>query len=377
MSSYAPSAGRLQVSRSPAPPLTTPRGVPHHDAAVIRSRAPVFLIVSLVLVAAALLGVAVGAVPVPPTALVRLLLHRWGIGGVGAPESRDIVILLLLRLPRVVAAILVGSSLAVCGVVMQGLFRNPMASPEILGLSAGGSLGAVIAIASGLAAQAAFAIPGFTILGALVSAACIYLLSSTRGTTSLLYIVIAGLAMSSLFGGLTSALLLFSNQYQVSQFVFWTMGGLDGRGWQHILVSAPIVVPGIVVLGLFTRELNLFTLGEQEALALGMPVELTKRVLLAICAVVTGVAISVGGPIGFVGLLVPHLMRFLVGPDHRVLLPISALGGAAFLVICDLVGRVLAPPFEIRVGIITAVIGSPYLLGLIVRIQRRDAVRAR
>ena len=357
--------------------LTLPAGVAHHGAAVVRKRAPVFLLLSLLLAAAALLGVGVGAVPVSPVSLVRLVMVRLGIGALTATESRDVVILLLLRLPRVVAAMLVGASLAVCGVVMQGLFRNPMASPEILGLSAGGSLGAVIAITTGLAAQAVFAIPGFTIAGALGSALCIYLLSSSRGTTSLLYIVIAGLAMSSLFGGLISALLLFSREYQVSQFVFWTMGGLEGRGWQHILVSAPILVPGMAALGLFTRELNLFTLGEQEALALGMPVELTKRVLLAISAVVTGVAISVGGPIGFVGLLIPHLFRFLVGPDHRVLLPASALGGAAFLVICDLAGRALFPPFEIRVGIITAVIGSPYLLGLVVRIQRRDAVRAR
>ena len=324
-----------------------------------------------------LLGVGVGAVPVSPVALVRLILVRLGVSSVAAPDSRDITILLLLRLPRVVAAMLVGSSLAVCGVVMQGLFRNPMASPEILGLSAGGSLGAVIAISTGLASQALFAIPAFTIAGAMLSALCIYLLSSARGTTSLLYIVIAGLAMSSLFGGLTSALLLFSQEYQVSQFVFWTMGGLEGRGWQHILLSAPVVIPGMVVLGLFARELNLFTLGEEEALALGMPVEVTKRVLLALAAVVTGIAISVSGPIGFVGLLVPHLFRFLVGPDHRVLIPASALGGAVFLVAADLAGRALFPPFEIRVGIITAIIGSPYLLGLIVRIQRRNAVRAR
>ncbi len=360
-----------------APRLTPAVGVAHHDAAVTTRRAPIFILLSLLLVASALLGVGIGSVPVSPLALARLLLVKLGFGGVGVPEGRDIAILLILRLPRVLAAMLVGSSLAVCGVVMQGLFRNPMASPEILGLSAGGSLGAVIAISTGLAAQALFAVPAFTIVGAMVAALSIYLLSSTRGTTSLLYIVIAGLAMSSLFGGLSSAILLFSQEYQVSQFVFWTMGGLEGRGWQHILVSAPILVPGMAALGLFTRELNLFTLGEEEALALGMRVEATKRILLGIAAIVTGVAIAVSGPIGFVGLLVPHLFRFLVGPDHRSLLPASALGGAAFLVICDLLGRALFPPFEIRVGIITAIIGSPYLLSLIVRIQRRDAVRAR
>jgi len=337
----------------------------------------VFGTLTAALVAAAVLSVAVGAVPVSPRTLLQLLALKLGIPGLGAPDARDVTILFLLRLPRVLAAILVGSSLAVCGVVMQGLFRNPMASPEILGLSAGGSLGAVAAITAGLGAGSVLALPAFTIVGALVSASCIYLLSSSRGTTSLLYIVIAGMAISSLFNGITSALLLFSREYQVTQFIFWTMGGLDGRGWQHILASAPILVPGIAVLSLFSRELNLFTVGEEQARSLGMNVETIKRVLLVLSAIVTGVAIAVAGPVGFVGLLVPHLMRFLVGPDHRALLPAATLGGGLFLVLCDLVGRVLIPPLEIRVGIITAILGSPYLLLLIVRIQRRSAVGAR
>jgi iron complex transport system permease protein len=349
--------------------------VPHHGATVIKRRALTFAVLSLLLLAAVLLAVGIGAVPVSPSSLARLLLVKLGIRGLPLPDERDITILLLLRLPRVVAAMLVGSSLAVCGVVMQGLFRNPMASPEILGLSAGGSLGAVVAITTGIASGSLIAVPALTVAGAMLSAGCIYLLSSSRGTTSLLYIVIAGMAISSLFSGLTSALLLFSREYQVSQFIFWTMGGLDGRSWQHVLYSAPVLVPGMAALSLFARDLNLFTLGEEEAFSLGMRVETTKRILLAIAAVVTGVAIAVSGPIGFVGLLIPHLVRFLVGPDHRALLPASALGGALFLVLCDLLGRALLPPFEIRVGIITAILGSPYLLSLIVRIQRRNAGR--
>ena len=254
---------------------------------------------------------------------------------------------------------------------MQGLFRNPMASSEILGVSAGGSLGAVIAITTGLAGLSLLAMPVFTIAGALLSATAIYFLSTRKGATSLLYIVIAGMAISSFFNGLTSALLLFAQQYQMSQYIFWTMGGLDGRGWQHIEVSAPVLVVGVVVLSFFSRELNLFTMGEEGAQTLGVHVERTKRLLLAMAAVLTGVAISVAGPIGFIGLLVPHFFRLIVGADHRALLPAAALGGAVFLVLCDLVGRSIAPPFEIRVGIITAVLGSPYLLSLIVRTQRR------
>ena len=228
-------------------------------------------------------------------------------------------------------------------------------------------------ITSGLSGVSVLALPAFTMTGALLSAAVIYLLSSSRGTTSLLFIVISGMAISSLWNGLTSGLLLFSRQYELAQFIFWTMGGLDGRSWQHVLVAAPVLVPGMIVLSFFSRELNLFTLGEEGALSLGVRVEWTKRLLLALAAIVTGVTISVCGPIGFIGLLIPHLFRFLVGADHRALIPASALGGAIFLVLCDLLGRSIAPPFEVRVGIITAILGSPYLLSLIVRIQRRSA----
>jgi iron complex transport system permease protein len=332
-----------------------------------------FLVLGVSLAVAVLFAVGIGAVRVAPVSFLHYILHQIGFSAVPLPSQQDITIIVFLRLPRAVVAMLVGAALAVCGVVMQGLFRNPMASPEILGVSAGGSLGAVIAITTGLAAWSRFAMPIFTIVGALASAAAIYLLSSSRGTTSLLYIVIAGMAISSLFNGMTSAFLLFAKQYEISQYIFWTMGGLDARDWGHVLFSAPILVPGMVVLGLFARELNLFTLGEEGALALGVKVERTKRLMLAIAAVVTGICISVAGPIGFIGLLIPHLFRFIVGPDHRVLIPASALGGALFLVLCDLVGRAIIPPYEIRVGIITAILGSPYLLSLIVRSQRRGA----
>ncbi len=334
-------------------------------------KALTFAFLTTALAAALVLSVGIGAVRVAPISLFRIVLHGLGVPGVALPDDRDVTILLFLRLPRIAAAVLVGSSLAVCGVVMQGLFRNPMASPEILGLSAGGSLGAVTAIGTGLSAMSLYALPSLTIAGALLSALLVYLLSTSRGVTSLLYIVIAGLAISSFFNGLTSAILLFSQEYQVSQYLFWTMGGLDGRSWQHVLVALPVLVPGMIVLGLFSRELNLFSLGEEGAMTLGVHVEWTKRALLAVSAVVTGVTIAVAGPVGFIGLLVPHFFRLVVGADHRVLLPASALGGALFLVLCDLVGRAIAPPYEIRVGIITGILGSPYLLSLIVRTQRR------
>jgi iron complex transport system permease protein len=323
------------------------------------------------LAAAVLLAVGVGAVRVPPSALLRLAAWHLGFHGVILPSPQETTILLLIRLPRVLAALLVGAGLAAGGVVMQGLFRNPMASPDILGVSTGGSLGAVVAIATGLAGASPLFLPALAVAGALAAAFLIYAISSYRGKTSLLFVVLAGLAISSFFNGLVSAILLFARQYEVNQFIFWTMGGLDGRTWRQVLMAVPVLLPGLAVMAFYARELNLLALGEEGAQSLGLGVEAAKRVLLAVTAVVSGTAISVSGPVGFVGLLIPHLFRLLLGPDHRVLLPASILGGALFLILCDLAGRVLAPPFEIRVGIITAVLGSPYFLFLILRAQRR------
>ena len=334
-------------------------------------RTLVLVLLAAGLAAAVLLGVGAGAVRVPPASLLRLAAWHLGFHGVGLPTQQEATILLAIRLPRVLSALLVGAALAAGGVVMQGLFRNPMASPDILGVSTGGSLGAVIAIATGLAGVSPLFLPALAVAGALAAAFLIYAISSYRGKTSLLFVVLAGLAISSFFNGLVSAVLLFARQYEVSQFIFWTMGGFDGRTWRHVLTALPVLLPGLGVMAWFARELNLFSLGEEGAQSLGLNVEATKRILLAATAVVAGVAISVSGPVGFVGLLIPHLFRMLVGPDHRVLLPASALGGSLFLILCDLIGRTLAPPLEIRVGIITAVLGSPYFLFLILRAQRK------
>jgi iron complex transport system permease protein len=340
------------------------------EPAVKRRRTLVLVLLVVGLAAAVLLGVGAGTVRIPPASLLRLAAYHLGFHRVGLPPQQEVTILLAIRLPRVLAALLVGSALAAGGVVMQGLFRNPMASPDILGVSTGGSLGAVTAIATGLAAASPLFLPALAVVGALVAAFLIYAISSYRGKTSLLFVVLAGLAISSFFNGLVSAVLLFARQYEVSQFIFWTMGGFDGRTWRQVLMALPVLVPGLGVMALLARELNLLSLGEEGAQSLGLNVEAVKRILLAATAVVAGVAISVSGPVGFVGLLIPHLFRMLVGPDHRVLLPVSALGGSLFLILCDLVGRTVVPPFEIRVGIITAVLGSPYFLFLILRAQR-------
>ena len=328
-------------------------------------------LLAVLLVTVMVLAVGLGAVRVPAGTVLRVLVRAVGIASGEEPTRQQAAIVLHIRLPRVLAAFIVGATLAVGGTVMQGLFRNPMASPDVLGITAGSSLGAVVSVTAGLTAAGILFLPLLAIAGALLAATLIYLVSSHRGRTSLLFVVLAGLAISSLFNGLVSGILLFSNEYEVSQFIFWTMGSLDGRMWKHVLLPLPFLVPVLAFQFAHVRELNLFALGEEHAHSLGMHVERTKRLLLGATAVATAMAVAMAGPVGFVGLLMPHLFRLIVGADHRSLMPAAALGGALFLVMCDLLARILVPPFEIRVGIITALLGSPYFLLLIIRSQRR------
>ncbi len=324
------------------------------------------LLVALLVVAVPL-ACGLGSVQVAPAEVLRAVASGLGLRGLGAPAEATAAIVLQVRLPRVLVAMLVGAGLALAGAVMQGLFRNPMASPDVLGVSAGGSLGAVLAISTGLADSSPAPLPLLALSGSVAAALVVYLIATGRGGTSLLFLILAGLAVSSLLNGLISGALLLSREQEVSRFLFWTMGGLDGRRWVHVRMMLLAAVPCTVVLLASGRELNLLMLGEEGAHALGLRVESTKRVLLGVAALLTGAAVAVSGTIGFVGLLVPHLLRLLVGPDHRRLLPASAAGGALFLVLCDLLARTLFAPFELRVGIVTALVGSPYLLFLILR----------
>ncbi len=323
----------------------------------------------LALLAAAVpFAASVGAVPLTPGGILRTIADA--LAG-KAPADQTGFILLFVRLPRICAAALVGASLALAGAAMQGLFRNPMASPDILGISAGAGLGAVLAISTGAAGL--FLLPVAAAAGSMGAALAIYLLSSYRNRTSLLFVVLAGMALSSFLNGLVSLVLLFAQQYEIRQFLFWTMGGFENRRWEHIAAALPFLLPAGAAILLLSDDLNLFLYGEESAHSLGMRVERRKRLLLILASILTGVSVSLSGTIGFVGLIIPHLFRFVVGSDHRNLLPASAAGGALFLLLADTLARSILPPFEIRVGIVTSLLGAPYFLSLIVRAQRKGA----
>lgn len=327
----------------------------------------------LLLAATVLVAVAVGSVYVPLDKSFRVILVKMGLLHDAALSAEHISIIYLVRLPRVLTACLAGSALAACGTVMQGMFRNPMVDPGVLGISSGAGLGAVTAITLGFSARSIYLLPLFASAGALLAVAAIYLLSLRKGKTPPLTLILSGIAVSTFISAFTQIILVRSNNYEVHNYVFWTMGGLNGMMWDHVrLIAAPVIILLLVLL-LFSRDLNLLLLGEEEAQSVGLEPSRTRKLLLLLSSLITATAISVCGPVSFIGLIVPHIMRLILGPDHRLLLPASAIGGAIFLTGCDILSR-LPPDGEISVGIITSMLGAPYFLYLLIKLRREGDV---
>ncbi|QSG11179.1 ABC-type Fe3+-siderophore transport system, permease component [Halapricum desulfuricans] len=279
----------------------------------------------------------------------------------GVPETSELIVR-QVRLPRIVLGAVVGFSLGTAGAVMQGFFRNPMADPSIIGVSTGAAVGAVATIA--LPALLPFGLQTAAFVGAVVTAFVVYLLATEDGRTPVATLLLAGVAVQTFLGAVVSFLLLQSGE-SLEEAVYWLMGNLHGVGWDEVATTLPATVVLFGALVPFARDLNVLMLGEADARTLGIPVEWTKRLLLALSSLLTAAAVAVAGVIGFVGLIVPHMMRLVVGPDHRVLLPTSALAGAVFLVVTDTLAR--ANPQELPVGIVTAALGAPFFLFLLRR----------
>jgi iron complex transport system permease protein len=320
-----------------------------------------------------------GAARIPVHITAGVLIESVGLPSPWAAEATETQtqIVRAIRLPRIVTAALVGAALALVGAVMQTIFRNPMADPGIVGVSAGGALGALAAIASGIAAAGLLVLPVAAFCGALLAAFAVFVFSLRRGRNQVATLLLAGIAVTYLCSAVTTALIALTyDRDALREMVFWLMGGFDNRAWEHVAIVAPCVALAVIVLLAQARALNLLALGEEDAQSLGLDVLRTRVALLVTAALATGAAVAVSGLVGFVGLVVPHLVRLLLGSsDHRLLLPLVALGGAAFLVAADTIARVALQPTELRVGIVTALVGAPVFLWLLARTRRevRDA----
>jgi iron complex transport system permease protein len=300
----------------------------------------------------------VAGVPVLPVEVGLRTTHPFAFE---VPETVRVIVV-AVRLPRIALAAVVGFGLAAAGTVMQGFFRNPMADPSIVGVSSGAAVGAVGAIALPLSLP--YGVQGAAFAGALLTAFLVYAIATEGGRTPVATLLLAGVAIQTFLGAVVSFLLVTSGE-SLRSALYWLMGDLNASTWGDVLGASLVVVVGFLLLVPFARDLNVLMLGEEDAHHLGIEVERTKRILLVLSSVVTAAGVAVAGVIGFVGLVVPHMVRLVVGPDHRVLLPSSALAGASFLVATDTIARSTAE--VLPVGIVTAALGAPFFLFLLTR----------
>jgi len=322
------------------------------------------------LVIASLLASAFGAVTIPLPDILKMALNKLAIFDFPSTwRAVDETIIFQIRLPRVIGGALVGAALATAGVLFQGLLRNPMADPYIIGTSAGAALGATIAMT--LPINLAFLgfglVPAAAFIGALSTVILVYNLARVGGKTPIISMLLAGFVVSALLAAVMAFMMSMSDRFGLNLHSVYSflMGHISITSWGQIAIIAPLVIGGIIGARFFAFHLNAFSLGEEGAAYLGIEIERDKILILALGSLLTAAAVSISGLIGFVGLVVPHAVRLSLGPDHRFLLPASALVGAAFLVIADLLARILLAPVEIPVGVITAIIGAPFFIYLL------------
>ena len=324
------------------------------------SRLTLATLLGVILLASVLAGVRFGSVELTTAEVLAALTS-------GEVEmDRDIV--LQLRLPRILLGVLVGGGLALAGATFQALLRNPLAEPYILGISGGASVGAVTVLALGWAGLGSWSLPLAAFAGALLAIVLVFRVATATGQAmDVRVLLLAGVVVAAFFSACVAFILSVSSARTVQSVVLWIMGSLANASWQSVLLAAVYTVPAAVVLIALARPLNLMAIGEETAHYLGADVEGVKRTALVIAALITAAGVAVAGVIGFVGLVVPHAIRLLIGSDHRALLPLSFLGGAAFLTLADLIARLALAPTEIPIGVITAFVGVPIFLVLLRR----------
>ena len=317
------------------------------------------ILLTLILIMVSIIALSLGPARIPFSNILR-------------PQGIESIILFKIRLPRIILGFVVGAALAVAGVIFQGMFRNPLVEPYTLGVSGGAALGVSLSVIAGFRI---LPLAGF--LGALGAISLVYFIARRQGHLKISMLLLTGVMISFIASAIILLIMSLSREHQLHGILFWIMGSLEESNPALIKLVSLIILAGIAISFLFTRDLNVLSLGEEEALHLGVNIERTKKTLFILGSLIAGVAVSVSGIIGFVGLLVPHFMRLFVGPDHRILLPASCLAGGIFLIASDTIARTIISPLEIPVGVITGILGGTlfiyFLTKRTLRLGKQDA----
>lgn len=329
-----------------------------------------FTLLGVALVVSILLALGLGAVDISPGSVVGIVLDHLGIdSGISYSDTQDAV-LWSIRLPRVVLGLLVGAGLGVAGAAFQGIFRNPLADPQLIGVSSGAAVGTVVLVLALESLIGDAAAPFGGVVGATIAVTLVYRSARHQGRTEVVTLVLAGFAIAAVGTATAGFVAVAADDPRLGSVLFYTLGSLAIATWHVVAVTAPFVLVAVVILPLFARRLDIMLLGEREAAHLGVDVDRLRLFVVAAGVVAVGPCVAATGVIGFVGLVVPHGVRLLVGPGHRHLFAASALGGATFVVLADLVARTVASPLEMPVGLLTAVVGGPVFLLLLRRTRR-------
>lgn len=335
-------------------------------------RLPLLLVLPVsaaLLLLATVIGIGSGPIDLSPATVLAVAAHEFLGIGQGAPALETTVVL-DLRMPRILFGALTGAALAVAGAALQSLFRNPLADPGIIGVSSGastGAVGAIVLLPPMTGALVTWAVPAIAFVGGLLATGLIYLLARPSAGTGTARLLLVGIAVGAGFAALTGFFTFAADDDELESVVFWQMGSLGSITWQKLAVVVLPVLIGVGLLIILARRLDLLTLGERQAKHLGLDVNATRRSVIVLAALLTSVTVAFSGTIGFIGLVVPHIVRQLCGPAHRALLPVSAVVGALLIVVADTLSRVVAPPAEVPIGLFTSLLGAPFFLMLVLR----------
>ena len=348
----------------------------HQPPAAARSRRAVstlvFTVLWIALIASLLISAGIGQLTIPPLEVLGSLLNRLGLDWLPAPEQAAVdQTLWAIRFPRVAMAALVGAGLAVSGLLMQAVFGNPLAEPGVIGVSSGAAVGAGIAIVFGFTTFGSWSIAGFAFVAGLAATILVYTMSRSDGKTEVVTLVLTGIAVNAVAGAGIALLTFLGDTQAREQIVFWQLGSMSGSRWEQVTLVAPVIIVGVIVAVIVAHKLDLLALGERNARHLGVNVELLRIGVIVLVALLVAVSVAFAGIISFVGLVIPHLMRMILGPAHRPLVWSSLLGGAVLMTLADLAARTMVPMADLPIGMLTALVGGPFFFWLLRRTRKR------